>query len=217
MPAMILSAQYGLKISNLGVHTLAGIDLSITAGQCAGLIGPSGAGKSLFLRALADLDPHEGSVWLDGVQADQIPAPHWRRQVALLPAESVWWHDTVGPHFDNPPDAGLKELGFDSDVLSWKISRLSSGERQRLAVLRLLALQPKVLLLDEPTANLDRINTQRVESLLNGYRRSRNPVVIWVSHDIEQLRRNCDPILMVDGRRIRLLDRATHGLEGRPS
>ncbi len=193
----------GLEIVNLGVHTLKNIHLTVEPGQCVGLTGPSGCGKSLLLRALADLDPHEGQMSLEGMAADRFQAPQWRRLVGLLPAESSWWHDTVGAHFDAVPDAWLRELGFDTSVMEWKISRLSSGERQRLALLRLLAGQPKVLLLDEPTANLDRLNIQSVEALLGRYRRSRALMIIWVSHDLEQLQRNCDPIYVVEDNRLR--------------
>ncbi len=206
--------QNGFNIVNLGVATLKNINLTIEPGQCAGLAGPSGSGKSLFLRAAADLDSHEGGVWLDGVAADQMPAPQWRRQVGLLPVESAWWHDTVGSHFDSVPHGWLKELGFDVEVLDWKISRLSSGERQRLALLRLLVLQPRVLLLDEPTANLDRANIKRVESLLNSCRQSRSLIIIWVSHDLDQLQRNCAPIYMVETNRIVLFQNQTAVGEG---
>ena len=196
----------GLEIIGLRVHTLKGIDLQIEPGRCVGLTGPSGSGKSLFLRALADLDPHEGRVRLEGVEAGQMPAHQWRQLVGLLPAESAWWHDSVGPHLGEAPAEWLNALGFDDGVLGWQISRLSSGERQRLALLRLLVLQPKVLLLDEPTANLDHANIERVEALLAEVRRSRPLMVVWVSHDLEQLRRNCDPIYRVDGDRIQPLD-----------
>jgi ABC-type bacteriocin/lantibiotic exporter with double-glycine peptidase domain len=195
-----------LEIIGLQVHTLKGIDLQIEPGRCVGLTGPSGSGKSLFLRALADLDPHEGRVRLDGVEAGQMPAHQWRRLVGLLPAESAWWHDSVGPHLGEAPAEWLNALGFDAAVLDWQISRLSSGERQRLALLRLLVLRPKVLLLDEPTANLDHANIERVEALLAEVRRSRPLMVVWVSHDLEQLRRNCDPVYRVDGNRIQPLD-----------
>jgi ABC-type iron transport system FetAB ATPase subunit len=200
-PLMEQPVQSGFKIVDLGVHTLQHVHLTLTPGQCVGLTGASGSGKSLFLRALADLDPHAGDMFLDGVAADQIPAPQWRRQVGLLPAESAWWHDAVGPHFDNVPQPWLNQLGFDAGVMDWQISRLSSGERQRLALLRLLIRQPRVLLLDEPTANLDHHNIGRVESLLTQYRQRHSVMVIWVSHDPEQLQRNCTPIYTISGSR----------------
>jgi len=60
---------------------------------------PSGAGKSLLLRAIADLDPNEGTVKLDGMLREAVPAPHWRSQVTYVAAEPGWWGDTVQEHF----------------------------------------------------------------------------------------------------------------------
>ncbi len=197
--------NHGFRIENFGCHHLENIHLDLRPGQCMGLSGASGSGKSLFLRALADLDPYQGRMWLDGTAADQVPAPQWRRRVGLLPAESAWWFDTVGPHFSESPGQWLQQLGFDDRVMGWEISRLSSGERQRLALLRLLVNRPRVLLLDEPTANLDSSSITRVEALLQEYRRSERPVMIWVSHDMNQLLRLCEPILMIEGRRLKLL------------
>jgi putative ABC transport system ATP-binding protein len=73
------------------------------------------------------------------------------------------------------------------------ISRLSTGERQRLALARLLALRPQVLLLDEATANLDPSNRDRVEDLIQYYRREQGAAVLWVSHDPDQRRRLTRP------------------------
>ncbi len=192
-----------LTIENLSVHTLADVCLEVLAGQCAGLSGPSGSGKTLLLRAVADMDPHDGQVRLNDLSADQTPPEMWRRQVGLLPSESAWWHDTVGPHFDSDPQQWLDLLGFDRSVLSWDIRRLSSGERQRLALVRLLELMPRVLLLDEPTANLDAGNIERVEAAIGEYRKRHQPSVLWVSHDLAQLRRNCDRLFIIDGSRLK--------------
>lgn len=194
------------KLSDFGCRGVEGVNLELAAGRCLGLTGPSGSGKSLLLRALADLDPYEGRMFLDGIDAVRIPAPQWRRKVALLPAESAWWHDTVGPHFDDLPTPWLERLGFDTRALEWQISHLSSGERQRLGLLRMLAQRPEVMLLDEPTANLDPKNTARVEALLDSLRRETEPVMIWVSHDMDQLRRCCDDILVLAHRRLTALD-----------
>ncbi len=210
-------AASGLKADKLGVHALKGVNLELPPGQCVGLTGPSGAGKTLLLRALADLDPHEGEMWLDGVAAEAIEVNQWRRQVGLLPAESAWWHDTVGPHFTNVDDQLMAVLGFGREVLEWQIAKLSSGERQRLALLRLLMHQPKVLLLDEPTANLDADNIQRAESVLDAYRRDHQAAILWVSHDLEQLNRNCSTIYTIQKGRLMSATggSSTPGLEGR--
>jgi ABC-type iron transport system FetAB ATPase subunit len=180
-----------LRVQRLTTPLLKEIDLEIRPGEWVGITGPSGCGKSLFLRALADMDPFEGQVSLGGQSIHSMPAPRWRRQVALLPATSAWWHDTVGPHFDGLETPAYADLGFPYEVDAWEIRRLSSGERQRLALLRVLAMKPVVLLLDEPTASLDKANTGRVEALITDYAQQQKTAILWVSHDIEQLERLC--------------------------
>ncbi|RRQ22053.1 ABC transporter ATP-binding protein [Thiohalobacter thiocyanaticus] len=178
------------RVRNLAVADIGPLDLALQPGECVGLTGASGSGKSRLLRALADLDPHRGGMWLDGEAAGSLKPWDWRRRVALLPAESAWWHDTVGPHFPDEPDAAaLSALGFKPEVLGWRIDRLSSGEKQRLALLRVLALRPRVLLLDEPTANLDRDNAGRAEALIRDYLDGSGAAAIWVGHDQAQLRK----------------------------
>jgi len=181
------------------------IDLEVEASECVAVSGPSGSGKSLLLRAIADLDPNEGEIRLDGCEHLEMSGPDWRRQVALLPAESGWWAEQVGEHFDAPDPDLLERLGFGDDCLSWPVSRLSSGERQRLALARALALEPRVLLLDEPTANLDAANTRRVEECVRSYRERTGASAIWVSHADDQRRRVADRELgIVDGRLVPL-------------
>jgi ABC-type iron transport system FetAB ATPase subunit len=178
-----------LSIEDLYCHDLGPLTLAVESGQCMGLTGPSGAGKSLLLRAIADLDPHRGCVFLDGQACDQMSGPQWRRRVGLLPAENQWWHTTVGAHFPQLDEARVQAIGFTSEVMKWEVERLSSGERQRLALLRLLARCPQVLLLDEPTANLDKDNSAKVEALVTHYQLTYRAPVLWVSHDLDQLKR----------------------------
>ena len=119
-----------LKIQNLTYQNVGPIDLTIGASECVTLSGPSGAGKTLMLRAIADLEPHEGHVYLGSAKATEMKAHQWRKKVGMLPSESEWWHDTVGEHFQEADSPWLKMLGFNRDVMEWRISRLSSGERQ---------------------------------------------------------------------------------------
>jgi ABC-type iron transport system FetAB ATPase subunit len=178
-----------LQIKELARSMLGPINLSVNAGECLCITGPSGGGKSLLLRAIADLDPHGGEALLDGISAQDIEPEQWRRQVGLLPPESNWWFPQAGDHFKNGMPVLLERLGLSDSILQQPISRLSSGERQRLALLRLLANQPSVLLLDEPTANLDPDNTQRVENMVADYLDRHQAAVIWVSHDRAQVQR----------------------------
>ena len=121
------------------------------------------------MRAIADLDPHDGDASIKGELCSAMPAPAWRRRVAYLPAESGWWAERVREHFRDADTAlpRLKLLSFPGDVLDWSISRLSTGEKQRLALVRALEHRPDALLLDEPTAALDDRTEQAVESLLS--------------------------------------------------
>ncbi len=167
------------------------MDLTLQAGQCIGLSGASGSGKSLLLRVLADMEPHQGEIQLDALQQQSVEAHLWRRQVALVPAETAWWHDTVGEHFDSLDPQQTALLGFSGDAGGWQVSRLSSGEKQRLGLLRALKHQPEVLLLDEPTANLDTKNTALYEAFIDSYLKQHQACCLWVSHDHDQLQRVC--------------------------
>jgi len=192
----------GLRLEGIRTTVLEPVDLDVPAGELTFVSGPSGSGKSLLLRAVADLDPHDGEAWLGVTARSSLPAPEWRRRVGLLPAESHWWGELVGDHF--AADAGelLDRLGFGPDVLGWTVARLSTGERQRLALARLLANGPEVLLLDEATANLDPTNRDRVEAIVEDYRRDHGVAVLWVSHDPEQRRRLRGRRLVIRERRL---------------
>jgi putative ABC transport system ATP-binding protein len=157
----------------------------------------------LLLRALVDLDRHQGEVLLHGRPCQSYPAPDWRRLVALVPAEPRWWYPEVGSHL--PPESDIEAVtalvegcGFSSDVLGWQVSRLSTGEKQRLAVVRALIRKPSALLLDEIGSALDAQNGRRLERVINDYRRANQAPVLWVSHDPEHLKRVADRLLLLD-------------------
>lgn len=178
-----------LSIKDLRYGEYGPFSLTVSNNECASLTGPSGVGKSLLLRCIADLDPYSGDVSIDKANCRSMPAPQWRKQVGLLPAKSAWWFDLVGEHFKSYNEISFNILGFDEDVMGWNISRLSTGEQQRLSLLRLLQNQPKVLLLDEPTASLDTENIKNVEKLIAEYQTKNDAAVMWVSHDLEQAKR----------------------------
>jgi len=193
-----------LRVENVSFQDQGPYSFTVHGGQCCGLSGASGSGKTLLLRSLADLDPHTGRVFLGSMHCEEIQAPQWRKRVGMLPAESSWWFDSVGEHFSGEMrqlENLLLLLGFETDVLNWQIQRLSTGEKQRLAIVRLLANRPQALLLDEPTASLDSVNIARVETLLMKYCRDNAAPLLWVSHDSVQLDRVADHrmIMQPDG------------------
>jgi len=173
-----------LQVRDLRTNILKPASLALAASECIAVRGPSGAGKSLLLRAIADLDPNQGLVSLEGRDRSTIPGPEWRRLVGYVPAEPGWWAETVGEHFGDWTAAAavLKKLGFPEEAKRWPIVRLSTGERLRLALVRALIVGPKVLLLDEPTAALDLASVAAVESLLADRIRA-GLAVLWVTHD----------------------------------
>jgi putative ABC transport system ATP-binding protein len=163
-------------------------DVALRPGDCLAVTGPSGAGKSLFLRMLADLDDHTGEAWLDGAPCSGFAAPDWRRRVAYLAAEPGWWLDRVGDHFTTQPGDLLAELGLTPDILNRPVVLCSTGERQRLALLRTLAQDSPVLLLDEPTGALDVDSIAAVERVLLARLRAGTTVVL-VTHNPAQATR----------------------------
>ncbi|MHC4049910.1 ABC transporter ATP-binding protein [Bradyrhizobium sp. 25ACV] len=174
----------GLKRLHLSVS------FDLQDGECVALQGPSGVGKTLLLRSIADLDPNEGTVKLDGTLREAMPAPAWRTRVTYLAAEPGWWSDTVQEHFTAWDDALplVARLGLPDGCGPWSIQRLSTGERLRLGLVRALMLRSRVLLLDEPTSALDPAAAAAVEGVI-AERVSDGTSVLWTTHDGAQARR----------------------------
>ncbi|MCK1732958.1 ATP-binding cassette domain-containing protein [Bradyrhizobium sp. 138] len=166
------------------------VSFDLQDGECVALQGPSGVGKTLLLRSIADLDPNEGAVKLDGTPREAVPAPAWRKRVTYLAAEPGWWSDIVQEHFTAWDDALplVMRLGLPDDCGPWPVQRLSTGERQRLGLVRGLMLRSRVLLLDEPTSALDSVSAAAVEALI-AERVADGTSVIWSTHDDAQARR----------------------------
>jgi ABC-type iron transport system FetAB ATPase subunit len=185
-----------LTIHNLSSDLLPNIDsLEVLPGQCLAIHGESGSGKTLLLRAIADLDPNHANIELNHQSRDAMSADEWRNKVIYLPAESFWWSDQVLAHFNQRLQP--ETLGLSSEISNWQVSRLSTGEKQRLALLRALDREPSVLLMDETTANLDQENTLRVEKLI-ATKCAEGLGVIWVSHDPQQRQRIADKSYRID-------------------
>jgi putative ABC transport system ATP-binding protein len=193
-----------LQVRDLRTSMLKPASFSLSAGEALAVRGPSGAGKTLLLRAVSDLDPNEGRVTLEGRDRSTMSGPEWRRLVGYVPAEPGWWADTVGEHFGDWTSAFalVRELGFREETKTWPITRLSTGERQRLALVRALMMRPRVLLLDEPTGALDAASVAAVESLITA-RMWTGLAVLWVTHDAEQAKRVARQLLVVESGQVR--------------
>jgi putative ABC transport system ATP-binding protein len=202
MPDTTTASEPRLRVHGLKSALAGPYDFRLEAGRCAVISGPSGSGKSLFLRMIADLDPNEGEVFLDGAPRAAMAAPAWRHQVPYVPAEAGWWLDQVADHFA----AGRREmarelageLGLVDGQFDGPVARLSTGERQRLAVIRALVLDSPALLLDEPTSALDAEAAGKVEAVLQSRLRD-GCAILMVSHDAGQAQRlRAEPYEMVD-------------------
>jgi ABC-type iron transport system FetAB ATPase subunit len=192
MPDTTDSAEPGLLVRHLQSELAGPFDFAVPNGGCAVISGPSGSGKSLFLRMVADLDPNTGEVALDGVARETLSPTDWRRRAPYVAAESGWWRDRVAEHFASDRLAAARELGAEmglaAELFDGPVLRLSTGEKQRLAILRALVLDPPVLLLDEPTAPLDPDSTRQVEAILKR-RLKQGLSLVVVTHDARQAQR----------------------------
>ena len=192
-----------LEIKGLFFLDYGPFDLCLESGEVFGIRGESGSGKTLFLKAVADLIESSGQVLLNGVSRDRHSGPDWRKQVMLVPSEAQWWHETVGQHFTVEANAvEWAKYGLKEEVASWSVSQLSSGEKQRLGLARAITRKPVVLLLDEPTANLDRDNALRLEGVVLQYLKDMAGAAIWVSHSGEQLRRGANRRAVMEGKQL---------------
>jgi putative ABC transport system ATP-binding protein len=205
--APILQAKTISRRLDDGRALLDGASLTVEAGERLAIQGPAGAGKSLLLRSLAQLDPvDEGELLWRGEPVRDHDVPAFRRHVAYLAQTPALTEGTVETNLKLPFTLGvyrdraysreychglLERLGRDRSFFEQSIADLSGGERQIVALVRLLQLEPSLLLLDEPTAALDPDTTERAEEAVRDWVESdpANRAYVWVGHDDRQARR----------------------------
>jgi putative ABC transport system ATP-binding protein len=173
------------------------------------IVGPSGSGKSTLLRLLNRLaDPDEGSVRFHGTDVRELDPLALRRRVGLVPQLPAPVPGTVadnvcfGPRLHGEqvdPERPLRLAGLDPSFAERDASRLSVGEQQRVMLARALALEPEVLLLDEPTASLDAAATGAVEDAL---RNLHGVSLVLVTHDREQADRLAERTIELEAGRV---------------
>ncbi len=195
-----------LKVDHLKVGALSAASFALAAGQCLIVSGASGSGKTRLLRAIADLDPADGTVMLEGAERHEMPGPEWRKLVRYVSAEPGWWALTPRPHFGDVTvlEPLVEALGLTREVLDRPIAQLSTGERLRLGLIRAVCGRPKVLLLDEPLSGLDKEAMQRVEALI-GAELDLGRIVVLVSHQPTALARRARAELRIEAGTFKLL------------
>jgi ABC-type iron transport system FetAB ATPase subunit len=193
-----------LSIRDLQSAHAGPVSLEPAGGECVAIVGESGSGKSVLLRMIADLDPNSGTVLLDGIDREQWAAPEWRSKVIYQPAEPAWWEACAQDHLPRECLAMAEKLAVALRLrpgsLQAELTTLSTGERQRLALIRSLARRPRTLLLDESASALDSATTLAVEAVLRAELQQGLAILI-VTHSEQQAERLAQRRLrMVAGR-----------------
>jgi tungstate transport system ATP-binding protein len=189
--------------------------LVIKKGGVYGIMGPNGAGKSTLLSILAFLiPPTSGKLSWEGTDVNTLHQGALRRKVTLIHQNPYLFDTTVRRNIVY----GLKGRGIPKDKREETVEEcltlvglpgfeerrareLSGGEAQRVAIARALALDPQVLLLDEPTANVDRHGVEQLETILKGLNKRHGITIIVATHDATQVHRLADEVLyLFDGR-----------------
>jgi iron complex transport system ATP-binding protein len=180
--------------------------LSLVSGEVTCLIGPNGSGKTSLLHALAGIGGASGKVTIDGIDPRLLPPAQRQRLFSYLPASrDVHWplaaRDLIALGApDEEARGGIPMLleRFDlADLAGRRIDRISTGERSRVLIARSLVAQPKLLLLDEPAANLDPLWQLRLMDFLRSYASQARRTVLIAVHDLDLARHFADRLIMM--------------------
>jgi len=188
--------------------------LGLKKGLIYAVIGPSGAGKSTLLRIINLLTPpSNGFYYFQGMALPNNGLERLRiqRKMALvfqktlLFKDSVWNNVAYGlrargynrSEINALVDKLLEQVGL-KDLAARRADTLSGGEAQRVAIARAVAFNPELLLLDEPTANLDPVNIELIEEMIRKLNREKSITVVMVTHNVFQARRIADQVIFID-------------------
>ncbi len=198
-------------------ETLQDISLHLQRGQCLALLGENGSGKSTLLKLMAGLEaPTRGEVRLDALALHALPPRERAQRVALVPQSPAFPDCTVleavllgriphlswrpAPHDLQVVRETLERLGL-TDRQHRPLHTLSGGERQRVALAQALAQEPQLLLLDEPTSNLDVHAQLDILRLLQQLLREENFIMVLAIHDVNLALRVATDVLLLQGGR----------------
>src|SRR5262249_55317191 len=190
----------------------------IAPGEIVGVIGPNSSGKTTLIRLLTRvLEPASGEISLEGAPVRSLSRTELARRVAVVPQGILpEFPFTVGelvlmgryPHdprryFESPRDRAVAREAMEAtsvlELADMPLEHLSGGERQRAVIARALAQEPRLLVLDEPTAHLDLRYQVEAAALLRRLNRGRGMTVLLVSHDLNLAAEVCDRLLLLNG------------------
>ena len=196
---------------------ISGLSCRIPAGDFVGIIGPNGAGKTTLLRMITGfLKPHSGEVLLRGQNTALLSLRALARDIALMPqffdlpsALNVRDFVIMGRfpflrRFEAPSERDFKivaeclELTETSEISDRSLSQLSGGEKQRVVLAQVLAQEPKLVLLDEPTSHLDIGHQTHVLNVMKKLNRSKGLTVISVMHDLNLAGEYCERLILLN-------------------
>jgi putative ABC transport system ATP-binding protein len=199
------------------IEALRGVDLSITAGEYLAISGPSGSGKSTLLQLIGGLDTATSGevLFQNAALGTAVNLDNYRaRQVGfifqafyLLPTLTAIENvqvpmlalEIMPANRAQRAESLLRELGLEHRLNQYP-NELSAGERQRVAIARALANAPSILLADEPTGNLDSVNSARIMEILTGIQKQRGMTLIIITHENEIARAAPRHVRIRDGR-----------------
>ncbi len=208
------------------INALAGIDLEVSQGEFVAIVGPSGSGKSTLLNIIGGLDsPTMGRIEVDGQDlgkaSDRELSLYRNKKVGFIfqtfnlqPIYTALENVSLPLVFAKVPLRRRKQIAREvmetlalSDRLRHKPNQLSGGERQRVAIARALVNEPKILLADEPTGNLDSKTGEQIMELLTRLNKEREITLLLVTHDLKTAGHADRMLQMHDGQIAETVDR----------
>lgn len=211
METAILQAQkLGLEIE--GKTILKDIDLSISKGEFVTITGPSGSGKSTLLQLVASMiSPTSGDMLYKGKSINTYEPTAYRKEVSYCFQTATLFGETVTENLAFPYEIrketfdkdraieALGSVGLSADYLDKKVTSLSGGEKQRIALIRNVLFLPEVLLLDEVTSALDAENRKAIGKTIRKLNKEKGVTILWVTHNTEEIAEANRKIDIVDG------------------
>lgn len=182
-----LSVEY--ESGTNGEKVISGLNLSLDEGDSLGIIGPNGCGKTTLLHTMAGL--HENYAGLLQVDTTEDKIALIFQDIGLLPWKTVWKNATLGLDLGLQGDEdGVEDLLYELDLYSYRESfpaQLSGGQKRKLGLARALAVNPEILLMDEPFVSLDEFTRESLQDKVLKLWQDRNLTMTLVTHDIEEV------------------------------